>query len=69
MNEAESELEFDAIIEAMKSKNSEIAKVFVRYAIWGDSVAEIATRFGIPERRVRYLLKLGEEIRDKVLNR
>lgn len=69
INETEMKLDLKTIISAMICKDAEIAKVFIRYTIWGDSVAEIAASFGIPERRVRYLLKLGEGIRDKVLNR
>ena len=69
INETEMKLDLKTIISAMICKDAEIAKVFIRYIIWGDSVAEIAASFGFPERRVRYLLKLGKGIRDKVLNR
>lgn len=68
MNEAETELELDAIIEAMKRKNSDIAEVFVRYYLHGYEVSEIASDLGMQERRVRYLLKQGEEIRDRMMN-
>ena len=68
MNEAETELELDAIIEAMKRKNSDIAEVFVRCYLHGYEVSEIASDLGMQERRVRYLLKQGEEFRDRMMN-
>lgn len=68
MNEAESELEFDAIIEAMKCKNADIAEVFVRRYLHGYELSEIASDLGIQERRARYLLEQGEEIRDRLMN-
>lgn len=68
MNEAETEFELDAIIDAMKRKNSDIAEVFVRCYLHGYEISEIAFDLGIQERRVRYLLKQGEEIRDRMMN-
>lgn len=68
MNEAETEFELDAIIDAMKRKNSDIAEVFVRCYLHGYEISEIASNLGIQERRVRYLLKQGEEIRDRMMN-
>lgn len=68
MNQAESEMIYDELIAAMRSKDPLIAEVFTRYHTYGYDAPEIAAELGIDRRTVYYLKQQAEQIRDRMMN-
>ncbi len=68
MSQAESEMIYDELITAMRSKDPLIAEVFTRYHSYGYDAPEIAEELGIDRRTVYYLKQQAEQIRDRLMN-